>query len=193
MIRFWKRGLAVLATGAILGATSVSAAGCSSGPGTPKVANVAPGEMPSGGEWSAEYYDVLVGKIIIIAKGNEVRGKWQRPHGDKWADFHGTIDGNLLKFEYTEWDTGAVGPNSSSKGKGYLVYKRPAGENVDDHVTGEIGRRDDETGDPIDAVKQRNVVPDLDKIGGTSATDLGGGGDWDKNNEPGKPESPAPP
>ncbi|MFO0611083.1 MAG: hypothetical protein U0414_00750 [Polyangiaceae bacterium] len=188
-----RKILAALAMGSFvaLGLTSV---GCSSGPSAPKVANVQPGEMPAGGEWSAEYYDVLVGKIIIIAKGNEVRGKWQRPHGDKWADFHGSIDGNLLKFDWTEYDTGAVGPNTSRSGKGYLVYKRPAGDNVDDHVTGEIGRQKDETGDPIDAIKQRNVVPDLDKIGGTSARDLGGGGDWDKGNgEPGRPEAPVPP
>lgn len=189
-----KKTLAAVAMGSILTLSSLGSVACGPATQEPKLADVKPGEMPPDGEWSAEYYDVLIGKIIMIAKGNEVRGKWQRPKGEKWADFHGTIDGNLLKFDYTEYDTGAVGPNSSWKGKGYFVYKRPEGENVDDHVIGQIGRGKDETGDPVDGIKQRNVTPDLDKIGGTGASDLGGGGDWDKGNrEPGRPEAPTPP
>ena len=83
--------------------------------------------------------------------------------------------------------------NSARSGKGYLKYKRPPGDNVDDSVVGEIGRGEDEVGEPWDAVKQRNIKPDLGSIGGTGAGDIGGG-DWDGDNkEKGAPEAPKSP
>lgn len=166
--------------------------GCSGGPGAPKLANVKAGEMPSGGDWTGVYYSQFIGYIHLITQGSTVSGKWIRPVKDRWGELHGETDGNLLKFSYTEYTVGAVGPNSSHSGKGYFLYTRPEGTNVDDVIDGQIGKDQDEVGDAVNAVKQRNVTPDLDSIGGTGATDIGGG-DWDKNGESGAPEKPAPP
>jgi len=179
---------------ALAGLLSVAplATGCGPETHAPRLAEVKAGTMPEGADWSAEYYSENLGTIELIVKGNEASGKWQRPHKDKWAEFHGTVDGNLLKFSWHEYSIGAVGPNTETQGKGYMVYKRPAGENVDDEVDGEIGRHEDETGDTFVGKKQRNVVPDLQKFGGTAAGDINGG-DWDKNNEEGHPEGPKPP
>ena len=64
---------------------------------------------------------------------------------------------------------------------------------VDDQIVGEIGFDNDDAGEPWDAIKQRNVMPDLKSIGGTSAGDIGGG-DWDsENKEKGPVEPPKPP
>ena len=89
---------------------------------------------------------------------------------------------------------GLVGPNAKKTGKGYFKYKRPAGDNVDDQIIGEIGLGMDEVGNPWEAIKQRNLPPDLSSIGGTSAMDVGGG-DWDTDNKEkgSKPEPPAGP
>jgi len=104
------------------------------------------------------------------------------------------VTGDLMKFSWVEHTIGGVGPNSSRSGKGYFKYKRPPGDNVDDTIAGEIGTGNDEVGEPWDAIKQRNIKPDLNSIGGTGAMDIGGG-EWDgENKEKGTPEPPkAPP
>jgi len=167
--------------------------GC--GPGKPpaKTANVTAGSMPDGGEWSGVYYSPLFGYLHVEASGDRVKGRWLRPRKDQWGELEGTADGNLLKFEWSEYIDGLVGPNSKKSGKGYFVYSRPEGDNVDDVIKGELGRGDDEVGTPWDAVKQRNVEPDLESIGGSGSSDVGGG-DWDSpNEESGDPEPPAEP
>ena len=176
----------------LLAAASIGVTACGSGNGPAKLANVKVGEMPKGAEWSAEYYSEDIGTIELVSKGDEAHGRWERPHKDKWAEFHGTIDGNVFKFEWTEYNRACVGPNCRTAGKGVMVYTRPEGDNVDDVLNASIGRKEDEVGYDFTAKKQRNVTVDIDKIGGTAASDITGG-DWDKNGEHGKPEAPAHP
>ncbi len=179
----------------LLSLAAIGAASCGGGTSAPQLSNVKAGEMPSGASWSAEYYSEDIGTIELVTKGDEVTGKWQRPHKDKWAEFNGTVDGNLIKIAWHEYNLGCVGPNCEESGKGVLVYKRPSGDNVDDVIEGSLGKKNDEVGYwDFTAKKQRNVPVDLDKIGGTAASDVSGG-DWDKgsNTEHQKPEGPAHP
>ena len=149
--------------------------------------------MPEGADWTGVYYNELYGNLHVIQEGDEVNGKWQRPQKDRWGELHGKATGNVMRFDWTEYKTGVVGPNSKATGKGYFKYSRPDGDNVDDRIDGEIGSGLDEVGSPWDAIKQRNVQPDLASIGGTGAGDIGGG-DWDQDNkESGTPEPPAAP
>jgi hypothetical protein len=186
------RKLSTFAMAACLAATPLIL-GCGGESAQPKVAQVQPGDMPAGASWTGVYFSPLFGHLHIEQDGNTVKGKWIRPVKDRWGELHGEAVGDLLHFEWTEHTIGAIGPNSSSKGKGYFKYKRPAGDNVDDTVVGEIGRGIDEVGLTWDAIKQRNMTPDLASIGGTGATDIGGG-DWDGDNqEAGKPEAPVAP
>jgi hypothetical protein len=183
--RRWFAGLALAATAAM-------ALGCGGGQESAKVANVQPGDMPESAEWTGVYYSPLYGYIHLVQEGNTVSGKWQRPDKSKWADVHGEVTGNLFKFAWTEYAVGVIGPGAKVSGRGYLVYRRPAGDNVDDVVEGQLGKGDDEVGLEIDAIKQRNVKSDPDSIGGSSPTDVGGG-DWDSEpQETGTPEEPAP-
>lgn len=167
--------------------------GCGPGGSGPQTANVQAGDMPAGGEWTGVYFNPLYGSLHLVQDGNAISGKWLRPNQDRWGELHGTVTGDLMKFEWKEYVIGLVGPNSQKSGKGYFKYTRP-GENVDDQIAGEIGRDGNEVGEPWDGVKQRNVKPDLDSIGGSGAGDVGGG-DWDSDNkEKGqKPEEPQPP
>jgi hypothetical protein len=186
-----SRRLLIAAAGALL--IGPAALGCSSNP-SGKTASVAAGDMPDGADWTGVYFSEAYGYLHMLQEGNSIDGRWIRPVKDKWGELHGTATGNLLKFTWSEHTIGAVGPNSSKTGKGYFKYSRPEGDNVDDRIDGEIGRDLDEVGlDKWDAVKQRNMRPDLKSIGGTGATDIGGG-DWDsENKEEGAPEAPAPP
>ena len=182
--RFWGAAFAfALATTPFLSA-------CSATPDA-KMASVQPGDMPSGATWDGVYYSELYGYLHLVQKGGStVVGKWERPHKDKWGELKGEVQGDLMRFEWSEYTKGLVGPNAKKTGKGYFKYKRPAGDNVDDKIEGEIGLEKNEVGDPWEAVHQRRVEPDLSSIGGTGAMDLGGG-DWDKDGkEDGKAEPP---
>ncbi|AUX49032.1 hypothetical protein SOCE26_105770 [Sorangium cellulosum] len=149
--------------------------------------------MPEGADWTGVYYSELYGYLHLVQDGTAIEGKWIRPHKDRWGELHGSVTGDLIKFNWTEHVVGAIGPNSKKEGRGYLKYKRPPGENVDDALAGEIGQNKDEVGEPWEAVKQRNVMPDLASIGGTGSSDIGGG-DWDsENQESGTPEPPTEP
>jgi hypothetical protein len=180
----------IVATGA-LALSSAAAIGCGPAAPTAKVAQVTPGDMPSGADWQGVYYSELYGYLHLVKDGGAIKGKWMRPAKDRWGELQGTVTGDVIRFKWTEHTIGAVGPNAKHDGRGYFKYKRPAGDNVDDQIVGEIGHGEDEVGDPWDAIRQRNMAPDLSSIGGAGSRDLGGG-DWDsENKEKGKPEAPA--
>jgi hypothetical protein len=189
----WKRSLWLVVTAMALVGAPLSSAGCAGGSGSGKTAEVTPGDMPSDASWTGVYFSELYGYLHLVQDGNAVAGKWIRPHKDRWGELKGEATGDVIHFEWEEHTIGLVGPNSGKKGRGYFKYKRPAGDNVDDTFTGEIGFDQDEVGEPWDAVKQRNVKPDLASIGGTDSSDVGGG-DWDgENKEKGTPEGPTDP
>lgn len=185
-----RRLLAAAALGVLVAAPL---AACSDTPSA-KTANVTPGDMPSGAKWDGVYYSELYGHLHLKMNGGKLKGRWERPHKDRWGEIEGDVTGDVFKFSWSEYTRGLVGPNAKKSGKGYFKYKRPEGNNVDDQIVGEIGRDQDEVGEPWDAIKQRNLPPDPDSIVGSGASDVGGG-DWDSDNkEKGqKPEAPKSP
>ncbi len=186
--RFWTL---LCASALVLTVPVISSCG-PSGSGA-KTANVQAGDLPEGGDWTGVWYSELYGYLHLVQDGTAISGKWIRTHKDRWGEINGQVTGDLMKFEWKEHTIGLVGPNATKTGKGFFKYKRPEGDNVDDLIAGEIGRGADELGDPWEAIKQRNVKPDLASIGGTGAGDVGGG-DWDgENKEQGSPEAPQPP
>ena len=173
--------------------SALPAFGC--GPGTPdaKLASVQPGAMPAKGDWEGVYYSPLFGTLHLKKKGGGVFGAWMTPMKDIAGRLDGTTDGNVMKFSWESHIIGLVAPNSKKNGKGYFVYTRPAGENIDDEIHGEVGKGEDEVGTKWDGVKQRNVPSDPESIMGAGSSEVGGG-DFDKHNsEKGEPEEPSEP
>lgn len=165
------------------------------GPGTPepKLATITAGSMPANGSWDGEFYSPLFGKLCMKPEGSLVNGRWLRPVKGEWGKLQGNAEGNLLRFDWEEFNDGLVGPNSKKSGKGYFVYLRPEDATLDDELRGEVGRGQDEVGVEWKAVKQRNVKCDPKNIAGAGAGDIGGG-DWDRSNtEKGAPEQPVAP
>jgi hypothetical protein len=188
----WLRSFCVVLAASLLFVLPL--AGCG-GAGQGKLADVQAGAMPERGDWTGVWFSELYGYLHMVQEGSRVDGKWIRPQKDRWGELHGEADGDLLKFSWTEYVTDALGPNTKHQGKGYFKYSRPQGANVDDIFAGQIGRGEDEVGDPWDAVKQRDIKPDLASIGGSGTREVGGG-DWDgeKNKETEEaPEEPAEP
>ena len=120
--------------------------------------------------------DLLVGKraeveVASLKLGDQIEAEWLPLLGIVYDHKDDLIEIALEDVEHM-----IRAPNSRKTGKGYLKYTRPAGDDVDDAVIGEIGRENDEVGEPWDAIKQRNIAPDLSSIGGNSG---GGDSDWD--------------
>lgn len=163
---------------AVAAASSLAfVAGCAEAP-QPKVANVQPGDLPAGATWTGVYFNELYGMLHLVHTGSTIQGKWQRTDGSAWGELHGEVTGNVFRFEWAEYKVGFVGAAGTTKGKGHFVYKRPAGDNVDDRLEGGWGLNQDETGNPWNCIKQRNKQPDLKSIGGT--VEVGGAtGDWE--------------
>jgi hypothetical protein len=160
---------------------------CGGGGNEPKLARVKPGEMPSGGEWPGVYFSPLYGYLHIVADGKAANGAWRTAAGDAFGELHGETDGNVLKYEWKERRIGAVGADAVKKGKGYFVYKVPkAGEAHEIH--GEWGLGDNEAGNTWDAVKQKNMPPDLKAVMPDEYEGRVQGGGWDSGESGGDEE-----
>ena len=140
---------------------------CKNGSNEPKVAHVKPGEMPTGARWDGVYFNPMFGNLHVSqTREGTITGRWKTADGTKWGELNGEAEGNVLHFEWIEHKVGLVGPSAESKGKGYFVYTRPQGDNVDDELRGEWGLDQSETGNEWNSVKQRNMKPEVRTIHG---------------------------
>lgn len=160
-----------------IGALFVGA--CSGGQPT-KVAQVKAGDLPAGGEWQGVYYSPVYGYLHIVTEGNSANGKWRTADGAAWGELHGTITGDLLKYEWTEHKIGLVGPSATSKGRGYFKYSEPK-EGEAHEIAGEWGLKMDETGNSWKAVKQVNMRPDPNSVMPDEIEGRTEAGGWDES------------
>ena len=144
-----------------------------------KHANVKAGSMPEGQEWQGVYYSPLYGYLHIVADGSSVNGGWRTAAGDAYGEMAGTTEGNLLKYEWKERRIGAVGADAVKKGKGYFLYTVPvAGEAA--QIKGEWGLGESDAGNTWEAVKQKNMPPDLKAVQPDEFEGRVSGGGWDE-------------
>jgi hypothetical protein len=129
-----------------------------------KHAQVKPGNMPEGGEWTGVYYSTLYGHLHLIKEDTTISGRWRTANGDKWGEMNGTVTGDLFTYEWQEHTIGVVGPSATTSGHGYFRYVIPAGENVEHEIRGEWGLGASNAGQKWTAIKQRNVQPDPDSV-----------------------------
>lgn len=156
---------------------ALGAAACGTPPEKPKTASVKPDNMPEGGSWTGVFFDPQFGMLHLVHHDTNVSGRWKRPNGSAWGELNGPVVGNVAHFEWTEHKIGLVGPAAVTKGRGYFVYTKAAGENADDELHGEWGLGANEAGNPWTCVKQRNITPDPNGIG-ASAEPGGPKSDW---------------
>jgi hypothetical protein len=169
------RGLMMLALATSVG-MSVSA--CGGGNTGPKMAQVKAGEMPAGGDWTGVYYDTYFGYLHMVKDGNTVTGAWRTTAGDEWGELSGEVDGNVLKYSWTDHKIGMVGPSANRSGKGYFVYKIPK-EGEAHQVEGQRGMGDDEAGQNWKGVKQTNMPPDPKSVRPDEIEGRVNAGGWD--------------
>ncbi len=132
--------------------------GCGGSGKDPNHANVKAGALPAGGEWQGVYYSQLYGYLHLVADGNSGNGAWRTTAGDSFGEMHGEIDGDLMKYTWTERRIGAVGADANRKGNGYFRYTVPK-EGEAHEIVGEWGLGDNDAGNEWRAVKQKNMQP----------------------------------
>ncbi len=181
---FCMRRILVLALSGLL--IMPLATACNKSGKGPKTANVTAGEMPIGGEWTGVYYDPYYGNLHLIAEGDMISGKWRKDAGDSWGELSGTVDGNLLRYDWVEHKIGMIGASAEVKGKGYFLYKEAENPNDPDVIQGERGIGEDEVGSEWKGIKQANVVPDPDSVMPDEVEQRGTTGGWDDEGS-GKP------
>jgi hypothetical protein len=171
------------------GVSVLGAIGCSNPP-PPTTANVKAGDLPPAGDWSGVFYSPLYGHLHIVKEGNSASGKWRTTGGDKWGELHGEVTGDLLKFKWVEHKIGMVGPGSTTEGRGYFKYIVPAEENANHEIKGQWGLGRSEVGNSWEAVRQRNMLPDLGSVRPDETERVNMPDEWDSSGSP-QGEKPA--
>ena len=170
----------------------VGALGGCSKPPPPTTANVKAGDLPPTGDWSGVFYSPLYGHLHLVKEGGSVSGKWRTTGGDKWGELHGEVTGDLLKFKWVEHKIGMVGPGATTEGRGYFKYYVPAEENANHEIRGEWGLDRSEVGNPWEAIRQRNMLPNPDSVKPDETEKVNMPDEWDSEGPPkGTEEAPA--
>ena len=160
------------------------ALGCGGGGGR---ANLDPGPMPQGGDFTGVYFSPQYGTMQIVQTGSAVIGEYEKD--ERLGRIQGTVQGDVLRFQWEEQRQMVAGRTQSTRGRGYFRYS--VGSDGDHYIIGEWGIDDDEIGGgPWRGVKARNRRPQLS--GETQGGDEGSG-DADDGWGDGSDDSPQEP
>lgn len=170
---------ALFALSAALVACGGAAAGGEGGPA--KLADVKPGDMPPNGDWTGVYFDLVNGKIHLVKDGDTVEGCWRNKEGDAVGRLNGKVEGNLVRYEWTEQKVGQLDPNATRSGRGYFVYGPPREGEQADRISGQRGAGKDEVGKgEWDGVKQKFSKPNCKELSkGVADEAPTSGGNWE--------------
>ncbi len=188
--RAFMRSCCALTTGALLLSGASALVSCSKPP-PPTTANVKPSDLPPAGDWSGVFYSPLYGHLHLVKEGGSVSGRWRTAGGDKWGELHGEVTGDLLKYKWVEHKIGMVGPGSTTEGRGYFKYFVPAEENSNHEIKGEWGLERSEVGNRWEAIRQRNMLPDLSSVKPDETEQVNMPDEWDSSGAGPKREKPA--
>lgn len=168
---------------ALVAPTALNLAAC--GPSNEaKHAQIKAGEMPAGAEWKGVYYSPVYGYLHLLVDGKTAQGAWRTGGGDAYGELQGEVDGNVLRYTWTQHKIGMVGKEATSSGKGYFKYTVPK-EGEAHHIGGEWGLGDSDAGNGWEAVKQTNMQPNPDSVKPDEIEGKVNAGGWDDENKGG--------
>lgn len=144
-------------------------------------ANVSPGAMPEGGSYTGIWHSPQYGEMHLVQTGTQVVGCYTKD--ERHGRIQGTVQGDLMRFEWSERREMVSGRPTMTRGRGYFQYS--VGGDGDHYAQGQWGADDNETGGgPWNAVRdrRRSRRPDPNTCGqggagGGAGGDDGGGGD----------------
>ena len=147
------------------------ALGCG-GSSSPEVVS---GPMPDNGNFTGVYHSPQYGEMHLVQNGNAVVGKFKKD--ERSGKIQGDVEGDLLRFEWTEYKAMVSNRPQETIGHGYFRYMIDA-SNGDHVLKGRWGvGEDNQGGGEWNAYKSRTGSPDLESFGGepTSGGDEGEG------------------
>ena len=156
-----NRGMLRLRRLALIAQLALCAAGCSRRfePAPPVVE---PGPMPAGREWQGVYSSQSHGDLHIRVTDRSADAAWRTPDG-VYGEFWGAVEGNEIRYQWTERRRNPAGYRQPWFGRGYFVYTVPGSERPDELV-GEWGLDQSEVGERWVAVKREGKAPDIEGV-----------------------------
>jgi hypothetical protein len=140
------------------------------------------GAMPAGGSFSGVWFSPQYGEMHIEQSGTTAIGRYTKD--ERNGRLQGSVEGDVLRFEWKENRELIVGRPVETKGHGYFKLYKNDGEDTW-NLKGEWGTDASEAGGgPWTAVKSKTRKPDVsgDGSGGSSdsagSSGSGSGGDY---------------
>lgn len=171
--------LSLLGALALPSALTLTACGNSS---EVKHAQVKAGEMPAGAEWQGVYYSPVYGYLHVLVDGKTAQGAWRTGGGDAYGELQGEVDGDLMRYTWTQHKIGQIGREATSSGKGYFKYTVPK-EGESHKIVGEWGLGESDAGNSWDAVKQTNMQPNPASVKPDEIEGKVNAGGWDDDDK----------
>jgi len=135
-------------------------------------ASVRAGTMPDGGTFTGVWFSPQYGEMHMIQNGATVVGRYQKE--ERTGRIQGGVEGDIMRFEWTEKRELITGHPSSTKGRGYFRVVKDDQEDTW-KLMGEWGNDTYETGGgPWNAVKSKTRRPDVDGQGDGSGSESSG-------------------
>jgi hypothetical protein len=114
------------------------------------------GNMPEGGSFHGIWQSPQYGNMHLCESGAQVVGDYEKD--ERRGRIQGTIQGDLLRFQWEERREMVVGRPTTTRGRGY--FRIAKGQDNDWYFQGEWGHDADETGGgPWNGVRMRRGNP----------------------------------
>jgi hypothetical protein len=125
------------------------------------------GPMPDGGSFTGVWFSPQYGEMHIEQNGSTAIGRYTKD--ERSGRIQGNVEGDVLRFEWTESRELIVGRPTETKGHGYFkIVKHDEDEtwNLDGRWGNDASEHD---GGPWTAVKSKTRKPDVQGEGGAAA------------------------
>ena len=124
--------------------------------------------MPPGGSFTGVWFSPQYGEMHLLQNGASAIGRYAKD--ERIGRIQGGVEGDVMRFEWTEQRELIVGRPVQTRGHGYFrIVKDPAEDTW--KLVGEWGNDAEERGGgPWNAVKSRTRKPDLDPDGKSSTS-----------------------
>ena len=140
-------------------------------------ANIRIGTMPDGGTYNGVWQSPQYGNMHMCQSGSQIVGDYEKD--ERRGRIQGTIQGDVLRFQWEERRELVGGRPQVSRGRGY--FRLEIGQDGDQYFRGEWGMDDSETGGgPWNGAKLRRRRPT--RCSDTDTTNTGGGDGYDDGN-----------
>ncbi len=137
-------------------------------------ANIRIGTMPDGGTYNGVWQSPQYGNMHMCQAGAQIVGDFEKD--ERRGRIQGTIQGDVLRFQWEERRELVGGVPQVTRGRGY--FRLEIGQDGDQYFRGEWGIDDAETGGgPWNGAKLRRRRPTRCSDSGT--TNNGGGDNYD--------------